>query len=237
MSSPPNARLPVSNSNKTHPNDQMSARLSSALPRACSGDMYAAVPRIKPACVIAGVVIVADCEWLGDIAPTGSIAFARPKSSTFTVPSARTLILAGLRSRWIIPCSCAASSARAICCAMGRASSSAIGPWPIRSAKVGPSTNSITSARTPSPFSSPWMMAIFAWFSDARVLASRSRRASRSASVRERVWQNLDRDLATKVGIRGAPHLAHAAHSDWGGDFIRADAAANSESHSKWPRL
>ena len=33
------------------------------------------------------------------ITPVGSIAFARPKSSTFTVPSARTLMFAGFRSR------------------------------------------------------------------------------------------------------------------------------------------
>ena len=57
----------------------------------------------------------------------GSIAFAKPKSSTFTVPSARTLMLAGFRSRWMMPCSCAASSASAICFAIGSASSSGIG--------------------------------------------------------------------------------------------------------------
>ena len=34
-----------------------------------------------------------------DIAVAGSIAFARPKSSTFTVPSSRTLMFAGFRSR------------------------------------------------------------------------------------------------------------------------------------------
>src|SRR6266849_5190882 len=53
--------------------------------------MYAAVPRIIPACVIAGVVIV------GDIASVGSIAFVSPKSSTFAVPSLRTLTFAGLQ--------------------------------------------------------------------------------------------------------------------------------------------
>ena len=42
-------------------------------------------------------------------------AFANPKSSTFTVPSARTLMLAGFRSRWTTPASCAPSSAAAIC--------------------------------------------------------------------------------------------------------------------------
>ena len=76
----------------------MSARLSTVFPRACSGDMYAAVPRMTPACVIAGDEIVGDCVTFG--APTaGSIAFARPKSRTFTVPLSLSLILAGFRSR------------------------------------------------------------------------------------------------------------------------------------------
>jgi len=57
---------------------------------------------------------------------------ARPKSSTFTVPSARTLMFAGFKSRWMIPCSCAASSASAICLAMGSVSSIGIAPRVIR---------------------------------------------------------------------------------------------------------
>ena len=98
-SSPGKERWPVSISNSTAPNAQMSARLSTTFPRACSGLMYAAVPRIIPACVIAGVVIVGGGDMLGDDATAGSIALASPKSSTFTVPSGRTLILAGFRSR------------------------------------------------------------------------------------------------------------------------------------------
>jgi hypothetical protein len=43
--------------------------------------------------------MVGDIETLADIAPVGSIAFASPKSSTFTVPSLRTLMFAGFRSR------------------------------------------------------------------------------------------------------------------------------------------
>jgi hypothetical protein len=77
----------------------MPARLSTVFPRACSGAMYAAVPRIIPACVIAGEVIVGAIDALAAIAPAGSIAFASPKSNTFTVPLARTLMFAGLRSR------------------------------------------------------------------------------------------------------------------------------------------
>ena len=57
-----------------------------------------------------------------------SMALASPKSSTLTRPSGRTFTLAGLRSRWMIPCSCAASSASAICRAIGSASSIGIGP-------------------------------------------------------------------------------------------------------------
>ena len=54
--------------------------------------------------------------------------FANPKSSTLIVPSGRSLILAGLRSRWMMPCSCAASSASAIWRAMASASSRGNGP-------------------------------------------------------------------------------------------------------------
>ena len=64
------------------------------------------------------------------------------------------LIFAGFKSRWMIPCSCAASSASAICCAIVSASSSGMAPCAIRSASVSPSTNSMTSAGTPSASSS-----------------------------------------------------------------------------------
>jgi hypothetical protein len=54
---------------------------------------------MSPAWVIAGVVMVGDCVTPGEMTPTGSIAFASPKSNTFTVPSDRTLMFAGFRSR------------------------------------------------------------------------------------------------------------------------------------------
>ena len=62
----------------------MSARLSTVRPRACSGDMYAAVPRMIPACVMAGEV---STDAAAAPLRAGSTAFASPKSSTFTVPS------------------------------------------------------------------------------------------------------------------------------------------------------
>ena len=55
-----------------------------------------------PICVMAGDVRVGEfARALADgvDGPAGSIAFAKPKSSTFTVPSARILMIAGLRSR------------------------------------------------------------------------------------------------------------------------------------------
>ena len=87
------------------------------------------MPRIMPACVIAGVVIVGDfarrsADERLRLAPS-------PSPGRSPAPSrcrpARTLMLAGFRSRWMIPCSCAASSASAICFAIGSASSSGIG--------------------------------------------------------------------------------------------------------------
>ena len=101
-----NGRFPVSISNSTQLKAQMSARLSTAAPRACSGLMYAAVRRIIPARV-ADMICVG--ESLGSLVAAGSsAAFARPKSCTFTTPSGVILMFAGFRSR--APCfSCARS--------------------------------------------------------------------------------------------------------------------------------
>jgi hypothetical protein len=97
----------------------MSARLSTALPRACSGLIYAAVPRMTPMPVAsAGLINVG--EAVTSIAERcideseDEDSFAKPKSRTFTDPSGATLTFDGLRSRWVMPRSCAASSASAI---------------------------------------------------------------------------------------------------------------------------
>ena len=51
--------------------------------------------------IIAGVVIVGDCVTDGGRGRrrSWSASFASPKSSTFTTPSGRSLMLAGFRSR------------------------------------------------------------------------------------------------------------------------------------------
>ncbi len=139
---------------------------------------------ISPAPIrVTEAVIVGDCSGSAPGAGAVSSALARPKSRTFTVPSSRTFTLAGFRSRWITPASCAACSARAICRAMDSTSSRGIGPCSRRSARVGPSTSSRTSARVPPASSRPWIWAMLGWFSEARTRASRSKRASRSGSA------------------------------------------------------
>ena len=42
----------------------------------------------------------------------------------------------------------------------------------------------------------------------------------------ERRGEYLDGDLPRQVGVRCAIHLAHPAHADLGGDFVRAEAGA-----------
>ena len=110
--SPENACFPVSISNNRQPKAKMSARLSTRLPRACSGLMYAAVPRITPAMVGELPSSVGECDRL-EFDTSLSTALARPKSSTFTIPPGVTTTLAGFKSRCTMPWSCADSIASA----------------------------------------------------------------------------------------------------------------------------
>ena len=75
------------------------------------------------------------------------------------------------------------------------------------------------------------MAAMFGWFSAARVFASRSKPRQPLGVGSNRVGQNLDGDLPLQVGVGRAIHLAHPAHADLGGDFVRAEAGARSQSH------
>ncbi len=69
----------------------MSLRASTGAPRSCSGDMYGAVPVMMP---------VLDLSMSVE-ASTRPSNFARPKSSTFTVPRTVSMMFIGLMSRWI----------------------------------------------------------------------------------------------------------------------------------------
>ena len=112
-------------------------------------------------------------------------------------------MLAGFRSRWTIPFSCAASSASAICRAMASASAIGSGPRSSRSASVGPSTSSRTSARH--------AVALFEAVdgADVRMIqrGERARFAREPGAAlgigREVRRQDLDRDVATELACRG----------------------------------
>ena len=81
-----NSRRVVTISHSTMPSENTSPRRSSALPRACSGDMYEIFPLSVPVRVL--TVLVA--------------AFATPKSTSFVAPSYDTSTFDGDTSRWTI---------------------------------------------------------------------------------------------------------------------------------------
>ncbi len=113
--------------------------------------MYGAVPRMTPASVPPTLVTVGDRERSGAELPAApSKPFARPKSSTLTLPSGVTFTLPGLRSRWMTPAACAASSPSATWRPTSSASSTGNAPARVSSASVGPGTSSSTRKWTPS---------------------------------------------------------------------------------------
>ena len=103
------------------PNAKMSVRASASLPSSCSGAMYWNVPRIVP--FLRQVARPApEHGRQRRHAPSctgGAIAFASPKSSSFT-PDFVSITLPGFRSRCTIPCRCALSSASAISIAVAQ---------------------------------------------------------------------------------------------------------------------
>ena len=101
------ARRPVSSSYITAPKEKMSLRASTSFPCNCSGDMYCRVPTMAPSWVSARVTVSSP------IGLRGCCILARPKSSNFTPDFVRRM-LAGFKSRWMMPLRCAASNASAI---------------------------------------------------------------------------------------------------------------------------
>ena len=224
----PKAVRPASISYSTQPKAQISARWSTAAPRACSGAMYVAVPRMTPGCVIA-VVMVGECDSDADTSDIGSSAFARPKSSTFTVPSGRSLMLAGFKSRWMTRCSCADSSASAICAAICSASSSRN-----RSARdalceiVALDQFHHKGGHAPALFEAVdggdvWVV------QRGEGLGFTLEACEPISVVCERLGQDLDRDVAIQLRIAGAKNLPHAAFADAGDNFVDTETGTGSK--------
>src|ERR1041385_2086652 len=76
------------------------------------------------------------------------------------------------------------------------------------------------------------MVAICAWFSDARTLASRSN-GSIFPIARQRMRQDLDSDFAVELSIAAAVHLAHSAIADGRNDFVGSSTSAGSKGHKR----
>ena len=188
------------------------------------------MPRIIPACVIAGVVIVGDCETFGDAAG-GFHRLRQPEvEHLHRAVWSRTLMLAGFRSRWMMPCSCAASSASAICFAIGSASSSGIAS----------ARNALRQILALDQFHHEGVHAVGVfqpvdarrcWDDSVRrglPLRAESAPADRGR-LRETVGQDLDGDLALQLRVRRPIHLAHPTLADLRGDFVDAEAGAGRE--------
>ena len=107
---------PVRMVQRTAPRPNTSARSStrSTSPAACSGGMYAGVPRTLPAWVsVPGSddrpVSISDCRGGARAsrgaggAPGFARTLARPQSMTCTSPNAPTITFDGFRSRWMTP--------------------------------------------------------------------------------------------------------------------------------------
>jgi hypothetical protein len=89
---PANALRPVAISYSRHPNAKMSVRASASFPSSCSGAMYWNVPRIVPSCVRLwfAAPITVGSDVTPEVCTGDAIAFASPKSSSFTPPAGPT---------------------------------------------------------------------------------------------------------------------------------------------------
>ncbi len=181
---------------------------------------------MRPSCVIAGVVIVGDCETPGDEATSGSIAFARPKSSTFTVPSGRILMFAGFRSRCTMPRACAASSASAICFATGQR----LVEW------NGPLLDAIGNGRPIDQLHHESGLPVGPLESvdggDVGVIQGREdfrftlKPREPIDIFRHCLRQDFDGDVPLQIRVCGPIHFAHPAGADLASDFIGANTGA-----------
>jgi hypothetical protein len=169
--------------------------------------------------VMAGdVTTAAALEALAASVGPMTLSLARPKSSTLTRPSARTLMLAGLRSRWTMPDSWAASSAWAICLAIGSASA----------CDARGQVLAVDELHDERGSEDGLFQAVD--LRDVRVIerCERLRFALESRQplriVCERFGEDLQRDVAIELRVPRAIHLAHTTRAERGDDFVGTEA-------------
>ena len=90
-----------------------------------------------------GMVVYGQVEGLLGRPTSGilGVFFRETEVEDFHLAVGRELDVRGLRSRWMMPCSCASSSPSAICVAMAMASSMGIAPRESRCEMSSPSTS------------------------------------------------------------------------------------------------
>ena len=131
----------------------------------------------------------------------------------------------------MIPCSCAASSASAICRAIGSASSMGIGPCATRSASVGPSTSSSTSAWTPFDFFEAVDRGDIRMVERREHLRLAFEAREPVGIAREELGQDLQRDVTIELRVTRTIDLAHAACAECRDDLVGAEARASGQRH------
>ena len=140
-------------------------------------------------------------------------------------------MFAGFRSRRMIPCSCAASSASAICFAMGSASASGIA-----------ARDECRQILALDQFHHEGLRATRSFEAvDRRDVGMIQRREDLGFALeagdaigitREGLGKNLDRHAAAKLRIASAIHLAHPAGAEGGLDLIRTEPSTGTEGHT-----
>ena len=129
----------------------------------------------------------------------------------------------------MIPCSCAASNASAICFAIGSASSIAIAPRAMRCDKILALDEFHHQRTDTAGFFEPVDVR------DIRMVQGRERLGFAGESrepVRvtgEQIREDLERDIAVELRVARAVDLAHAAGANGGDHFIGTETGAGSE--------
>ena len=211
----------------------MSARLSTGLPRACSGDMYAAVPRMRPAAVPV-CARVGDCERSPLDRPPGpspAHALARPKSRTLTVPSGVTLMFAGFRSRWTMPLVRCLEPFRDLLRDQGRLVDGNRSPLQALAEVLAIDELHGQEVQGRAVGERGALEAIDV--GDAGVVEGGQQLrltlepCEPIGITRHLGGQHLDRHLAAEIRVGGSIHLPHPAGADLGGDLVGTEAGAD----------
>ena len=220
---------------------------------------------------MAGDVMVGDIETLPDAAvPAGSTAFANPKSSTFTVPSSRTLMLAGFRIA--VDDALLVSGFKRVGDLLrdgqgdvdreARFLHLAARPHPRGLSRLAPALRRAHGALSVSMGARRVVDGAADVFIERDAVDQFHHEGRRVAALLDTVdvrdvrvvecredfrfapepcqpirvggdafWQDLDGDRPFEVGVGGAVDLAHSAHANLRGDFVRAETGAGRQGH------